>query len=403
MFALYFRVECRKKRCFYFILTFIISYAIIEIKIYNLTNSKSYLKKENPMPLSPIIDRPLDLFISLASRVQMPVMGPDGRPTFDANEKMVMMNIATETELGAIKALTGYAKREGVLGMVATVLHRIWNAVKAIFGQSDWQRAENAVLSLSQRVLPFFALQANRDDKTFLEVMKVMFENPDFNKKIISLVFELGIVAVNGLNKGLQPFEAKLVPIIDKFIGVLKIDELANDIMEIKELLSDLPEDNGVIDNIVQIAELLSENGYIEKADLEELLTFLKTPEATLDGEMPIFDQEALKPIFLSVAKALLHSFKLDAFRKDFGIPDSESSESSENEEDNYLQRNNFEGERRDYPERNIPREYRSVQEHGEGRTTEERYYSNPDQGFTFESRSKTYHNPNYPTVDIRI
>jgi hypothetical protein len=59
--------------------------------------------------------------------------------------------LVTESEFGAIRNLTGYVKREGFWGGICTILHRIWNAIKAIFGQSDWQKAEKALSSIIDR------------------------------------------------------------------------------------------------------------------------------------------------------------------------------------------------------------------------------------------------------------
>jgi gas vesicle protein len=44
-----------------------------------------------------------------------------------------------------IKVINGYGKREGFYDKIGGIFYRIWNAVKAIFGQSDWQVARKTL------------------------------------------------------------------------------------------------------------------------------------------------------------------------------------------------------------------------------------------------------------------
>jgi uncharacterized membrane protein YheB (UPF0754 family) len=44
-----------------------------------------------------------------------------------------------------IKVINGYGKREGFFNKIGGIFYRIWNAVKAIFGQSDWQLASKTM------------------------------------------------------------------------------------------------------------------------------------------------------------------------------------------------------------------------------------------------------------------
>jgi hypothetical protein len=46
-----------------------------------------------------------------------------------------------------IKVINGYGKREGFFNKINGVFYRIWNAVKAIFGQSDWQLAKKSLIN----------------------------------------------------------------------------------------------------------------------------------------------------------------------------------------------------------------------------------------------------------------
>jgi hypothetical protein len=44
-----------------------------------------------------------------------------------------------------IKVINGYGKREGFFNKIGGIFYRIWNTVKAIFGQSDWQLASKSL------------------------------------------------------------------------------------------------------------------------------------------------------------------------------------------------------------------------------------------------------------------
>lgn len=45
-----------------------------------------------------------------------------------------------------IKVIDGYGKREGICNYISGLIYRTWNAVKAIFGRSDWQLARKAII-----------------------------------------------------------------------------------------------------------------------------------------------------------------------------------------------------------------------------------------------------------------
>lgn len=44
-----------------------------------------------------------------------------------------------------IRVIEGYGKRSGFLPKIAGIAYRIWNAIKSIFGRSDWQLLLKAV------------------------------------------------------------------------------------------------------------------------------------------------------------------------------------------------------------------------------------------------------------------
>lgn len=52
-----------------------------------------------------------------------------------------------------ITVIRGYGKRDGVLNNIAALFYRIWNAVKAVFGRSDWQLVKKAhLIELEEKV-----------------------------------------------------------------------------------------------------------------------------------------------------------------------------------------------------------------------------------------------------------
>jgi hypothetical protein len=53
--------------------------------------------------------------------------------------------IGKDTCNRTIKVINGYGKREGFFNKIGGIFYRIWNAVKAIFGQSDWQLASKTM------------------------------------------------------------------------------------------------------------------------------------------------------------------------------------------------------------------------------------------------------------------
>lgn len=57
-------------------------------------------------------------------------------------------SIITKALCGFERCVRGYSKREGLTGTFSGIIYRIWNAIKAIFGQSDWQIARRALKDL---------------------------------------------------------------------------------------------------------------------------------------------------------------------------------------------------------------------------------------------------------------
>lgn len=42
--------------------------------------------------------------------------------------------------------INGYGKRDGLIDQISGVVYRIFNAIKALFGQSDWQVAKKSII-----------------------------------------------------------------------------------------------------------------------------------------------------------------------------------------------------------------------------------------------------------------
>lgn len=55
--------------------------------------------------------------------------------------KAAYLNAVEKTK----KCVRGYSTRRGFCGKIAGLIYRIWNGIKALIGQSDWQRAKRAI------------------------------------------------------------------------------------------------------------------------------------------------------------------------------------------------------------------------------------------------------------------
>lgn len=75
------------------------------------------------------------------------------------------------------RCVKGYSNREGFFGKLGGLFYRIWNAVKAVFGQSDWQKGRRALTTLVQEGLPAAAKARGIEDRMVV-VIKSMVEGP---------------------------------------------------------------------------------------------------------------------------------------------------------------------------------------------------------------------------------
>lgn len=141
--------------------------------------------------ISPVIQRTFDFYGGVARNARTPASQGD---------------LMSERELFLIKALFGYAKGKGVFGRILMALHRVWNALKALFGQSDWQKGRRAVLNVARRITPGIT------DRNIAEKFKNLTE------KKVSIFLERCLAGVNALNKALKPFEDALYPLLDQYL-----------------------------------------------------------------------------------------------------------------------------------------------------------------------------------------
>lgn len=72
--------------------------------------------------------------VSMTDRFLHALEAPQGnRPLFN--------NVLEKTKT----CIRGYSTKQGCLNKLKGLIYRIWNAIKAIVGQSDWQRAKRAL------------------------------------------------------------------------------------------------------------------------------------------------------------------------------------------------------------------------------------------------------------------
>lgn len=159
------------------------------------------------MSLSPIIAKPVDFI----------------------GETLVKADIATASEISAFKGIAGYAKRDGFLGTIATVLHRVWNAAKAIFGQSDWQRAERAVISFAERNFTKFA--KTEEQKEEVNQMIAMMRSKEGHQKIEEMFGQI-IGFIGQANEKVKPFEKLALPVVDQMIKAVNQDAIVKALKE---------------------------------------------------------------------------------------------------------------------------------------------------------------------------
>lgn len=143
---------------------------------------------ESFMAISPIIERSYDLVGNIA----------------------VGANLATADEIADLKGVFGYADREGFLGTIATLLHRIWNAVKSLIGQSDWQRAERAAISI-----------ANKGIDKFAPPEVAFMAKASISGGIPAEAADQLLEALNKVNDGVKKMEAVAMPLFNQLLPAI--------------------------------------------------------------------------------------------------------------------------------------------------------------------------------------
>ncbi len=87
-----------------------------------------------------------------------------------------------------ITVIEGYGKRDGFLGWVPFIFYRIWNAVKAIFGQSDWQLAKkNMVAEMKKSIADEQEFQNHLLPKKFIQ--KITNLKNEMAEKTVEVMF----------------------------------------------------------------------------------------------------------------------------------------------------------------------------------------------------------------------
>jgi hypothetical protein len=168
------------------------------------------------MPISPIIKKPFNFL----------------------GDILVDSNLATQSEIGSVKKIFGYCKREGAGGFIQTVCHRIWNSVKAVFGHSDWQRAEKASISIlikffthvhSEGLIGEDELAKARDGLRSSKLKK------DMNSALESCVKKM-----DHHKKRIENEQSSLNPIMDKLLDSLNKNKFSEDLRDNPKRFVDL-------------------------------------------------------------------------------------------------------------------------------------------------------------------
>lgn len=189
------------------------------------------------MPLSPIIERPFDIICSIATQMQVPTYNRDGTMVLNQNNEPVTVTLITQSEVDAIKGLSGYVSRPGLFGMIATVLHRVWNAVKAIFGMSDWQQAHAAFSSYAPRITPLTALFGNPRAK--IEEALLKQSRPEYSNEV-SLGMEAIVKGISEVNEVFEPLEPMLGPFLDQLAAAVNGANIANDFFNFPQVMAEI-------------------------------------------------------------------------------------------------------------------------------------------------------------------
>lgn len=177
-----------------------------------------------------------------------------------AGQIAIAANVATKDEVADLQGVFGYADREGFLGSIATLLHRVWNAVKALFGQSDWQRAERAFISIGGKVADLLDL-----DEEEAALLKAKIGKGADAEKAKSL-----IDGINRVNSSAKRVEALALPLLDVLIPNIDLERLVPDLVNgtITNVLNGL-EKKPSSQRMPALLQIVAEKGYVKPEGLE--------------------------------------------------------------------------------------------------------------------------------------
>ncbi|MEC7839574.1 MAG: hypothetical protein VX777_06010 [Chlamydiota bacterium] len=85
-------------------------------------------------------------YFSVSEIIEVTFNFQDDKPT-----KVLLPNKNGDKDW-ALKVMRGYGKHEGLFNKLAGILYKICNAIKAIFGQSDFQKARNSITKKFQAI-----------------------------------------------------------------------------------------------------------------------------------------------------------------------------------------------------------------------------------------------------------
>lgn len=94
------------------------------------------------------------------------------QPTHEQkNDNPSLQSTALVVALNNIeRCIIGRPKRSGFFGKCASLIYRIWNAVKSIFGQSDWQKARRGIKTFGQTLIKQLDITSIKPDSLNDEV-----------------------------------------------------------------------------------------------------------------------------------------------------------------------------------------------------------------------------------------
>jgi hypothetical protein len=113
------------------------------------------------------------------------------------------------------RCVKGYSSRNG-FGKIGGLFYRIWNAIKAVFGQSDWQKGQNALKTIADQGISLISMNLN-----YIEPLNNLFKEMTGLNSIEDFAQQL-----TGMGEPLGKIMAFVKPFITK-----KVSENANEIL----------------------------------------------------------------------------------------------------------------------------------------------------------------------------